>query len=184
MFKEIFSRYDTDKVNTFYESAYDDLFTNRNEVKLLFEIGVYHGGSLRGWRDYFPNARVVGLDVNPVCRFTEERISVEIGDATQKVFVDSLLAKYGEPDVVIDDGSHMSRDIKLTFELLYERTKKFYVIEDLGTQYQEFQNGSFLNDGVSATKVIYQKIDELLYSKVSSIRTIKICHSICMIQKR
>jgi hypothetical protein len=184
MFKEIFSKCDTDKVNTFYEYAYDDTFLPiREDIKLLFEIGVCRGGSVRGFRDYFPNALIVGIDINPRCFFQEDRINIEIGNATQKDFINNILLKYGEPDVVVDDGSHMRSDIKTTFSLLYERTKRVYVIEDLGTQFRGFQNGFYLNDNIPAQSVVHQKIEELLYSKERKIKSVKIFHSICLISK-
>jgi ubiquinone/menaquinone biosynthesis C-methylase UbiE len=34
----------------------------------ILEIGVYSGGSLDMWRDYFgPTAHVTGIDIQPAC---------------------------------------------------------------------------------------------------------------------
>src|SRR5260370_16410289 len=59
-------RYDTDKVPNGYLRTYDRIFEELIDrpVKVL-ELGVRTGGSLRLWRDYFPNGTIAGLDVEP-----------------------------------------------------------------------------------------------------------------------
>ena len=43
-----------------YLSRYRDTAVN------IMEIGVFHGGSLQMWRDYFgPAANIYGVDINP-----------------------------------------------------------------------------------------------------------------------
>jgi hypothetical protein len=183
-FYEIFKNCDTDKsVN--YSNAYHECFDSiRNDVKLIFEIGVNRGGSVKGWKQYFPNALIVGIDIDKNWYFEdpEGRIKIEIGSANQKDFIENLIRKYGAPDIVIDDGSHLSSDIKDTYNLLYHFAKICYVIEDYGVQYKEFENGMYINDGVPATNIIHSKIDELLFSK-DSVKSIKVYHSICLIFK-
>lgn len=176
IFKSILEKYDTDK--NVYEKAYEESFcSKRNDVKLVFEIGVNRGGSLRSFRDYFPNAIIVGIDIKPHTVFASKRIRVEIGNVMDKEFIDNLLSKYGHPDIVIDDGSHLSNEIKTAYNLLYPYTKFCYVIEDLGTQY----NWKYATDGVPATIIVHQKIDELMQEK--TISSIKFYHSICFIFK-
>src|SRR5207248_4538620 len=61
----------------------------------LIEIGGYKGASLRMWRDYFPRASIVCLDLNPdVASHAGERIAVEIGNAGSKSFLASIAEKY------------------------------------------------------------------------------------------
>ena len=41
---------------------------------MLFGGAYQPGASLRGWRDFFPNAQILGLDVDASILFEEERI--------------------------------------------------------------------------------------------------------------
>ena len=50
------------------------------------------GGSLRAWRDYFPNANVYGVDIAEDCKFTEDRISTYICDSLDKHACDKQLS--------------------------------------------------------------------------------------------
>jgi len=178
-FEEIFSKYDTDKA--FYSQAYEECFGNiREDIQVIFEIGVNRGGSVRAWKEYFPNALIVGLETHGHCYFEEERIKIEIGNATDLGFIDAVLAKYGWPDIVVDDGSHLSSDIKASYKLLNQYTQLCYVMEDLSVQTPVVEGGYYVNDGEPATSVIHKEIENiLLYS--NSGRSIRVYHSICFL---
>jgi hypothetical protein len=159
----------TDKRNVSFVHAYENAFLNHREnIKLLFEIGVNNGGGVRTFRDYFPNALIVGIEIDPRFAFQEDRIVVEIGNATDKDFMNSLIAKYGNPDIVVDDGSHISYDIINSFNLLYNQTNFCYVIEDMDTQYQQHTGGYYIPDGIPATKILHEKIEELMQNAKST----------------
>ncbi len=181
LFEYIFRKYETDKVTAWgYQDAYEDSFLAiRFDVKLVFEIGVFQGGSLHGFSEYFPNALIIGIDVNEKCYFGHDRIKVEIGDATDKEFIDGLVLKYGEPDIVIDDGSHTSLAIRRSFDLLFNRTKICYVIEDLTTQYQEYWTAG--NESFSV--MIHHLVDEILMAR-DMLKSIRIYHSILFLFKK
>lgn len=121
-----------------YTVTYDALFTQvRTDVQSVLEIGVYQGSSLRMWRDYFPSARIVGLDfaqeVTPeflLAFNTEDRTSVLVGD--QRNLHDlATVALLGPFDLVVDDGSHAATDFLYSFKFLWPYTKRWYVIEDI-----------------------------------------------------
>ena len=40
----------------------------REDVRNVLEIGVQSGRSLRMWEEFFPNATIYGLDIDPACR--------------------------------------------------------------------------------------------------------------------
>ena len=125
---------------------------------------------------------IIGLELHGHCYFEEDRIKIQIGDATNKEFIDKILNTNGYPDIVIDDGSHFSNDIKTSFRLLYPYTKIGYVIEDLGTQTNRYENGFYIKDGVPATIMIKEIVEELLLG-IYSCRSIKIYKGICIITK-
>ena len=182
-FISIFSKYNTNKAID-YGYIYDQALTPyRENIKLLFEIGVCNGGSTRGFKEFFPNAIIVGFDIDPISYFKEDRINIRIGNATTPAVINAAIAEFGCPDITLDDGSHRSADIKATYKLLYPHTKFCYIIEDLGTQYVTFENGSFINDGVPATNIVHSKIDELIKYKDCEYKKIIIGHSCCLFYK-
>lgn len=117
----------------------------QNKTMTFIEIGVSKGGSLQMWQRYFgPLATIVGIDIDPAClKHQEEGIHVRIGDQSDPVFLESVLSEFGEPDVVIDDGSHQMQHIQRSFDFLYPRLSKngLYIVEDLHTAYWEEYGG-------------------------------------------
>jgi len=61
---------DSDLAMHFLEVYTHHFEARRKEIKSVLEIGVQYGGSLKMWRDYFPNAQITGLDINKKCRST------------------------------------------------------------------------------------------------------------------
>ena len=137
--KNIFEKYRTDKNILGYIPLYVDSFEKyRQSIKLFLEIGVWQGESLKSWRDYFPNAHIIGVEIDSKAvkiEKNESRISVEIGDSTNANFVNRLVKKYGSFDIILDDGSHRSVDMRKSFKLFWPHTNLVYCIEDLHTQY-------------------------------------------------
>src|SRR5689334_4217286 len=93
----------------------------RGRSPVVVEIGVFHGGSLQMWREYFgPGARIVGVDIDPRCReFEEDGVSVLIGDQNDRGFLASLRERLPRIDILIDDGGHRMEQQIATFEELY-----------------------------------------------------------------
>lgn len=137
-------------------------FVNKNPVVL--EIGVFGGGSLRMWQEYFGSgSKIVGLDINPECKNYEgENIEIFIGSQDDEDILNMIISKYPSLDIVIDDGSHMMRHMKKSFEMLYPGVGNngIYLVEDTHTCYWEEYEGGL---GRASTFVEFAKlkIDEL-----------------------
>ena len=58
-------KYNTDKVQHGYLRIYDPIFSDYVDKEInLLEIGVFKGGSLFLWKDYFPKGQIFGIDLN------------------------------------------------------------------------------------------------------------------------
>jgi hypothetical protein len=125
---------------THYFPIYEKFFGMwRNKSITFLEIGVSRGGSLQMWQRYFgPLARIIGIDIDPACKEHESPgVFVRIGDQSDPVFLQTLIDEFGPPDIVLDDGSHMMRHVRSTFQFLYPLLPKngIYLVEDLHTAY-------------------------------------------------
>ncbi len=123
----------------------------RNQHITLFEIGLGEGGSLQQWKSYFgPFVRIVGIDIEPMCRQLEEnQIHIRIGSQDDTGFLGQVLAEFGSPDIVIDDGSHLQRHVNTTFDCLFPHVPKngVYLVEDLHAAYWPDHDGGLRNPG-------------------------------------
>lgn len=100
----------------------------RDKEFVLLEIGVASGASIRMWREYFPKAKIYGIDNNPDCAGD----GIFIGDQTDPVFLNNVLEKIGIPNIIIDDGWHYSPGTIATFRELFPKVAAggWYIVED------------------------------------------------------
>lgn len=128
----------TDKISHGYGQWYArHLRRYRFRRVTLLEIGVLAGDSLRVWRDVFPRARLVGLDIDPPVLDLGSRVRVVRGNQSSAADLDRAIEGLAAPSVVIDDGSHRGEHIWASFRHLFPllRPGGVYVIEDLSTSY-------------------------------------------------
>lgn len=135
-----------------YFDIYDRHFSSFQKKKItVLEFGVFQGGSLQMWRDYFgKNARIVGVDINPKCQELEEKnIEIHIGDQEDRNFLKQLMEKVGPVDVVIEDGGHTMKQQINTFEEVFPYVKEggVFLIEDLHTSYWKEFGGGYKKSG-------------------------------------
>src|SRR5947209_2374565 len=103
--------YNTDKVHNGFLDWYDSRFQHLVDkpVKIL-ELGIHKGGSLMLWRDYFPKATIVGVDLElPSGWVDQDRIRVFRGSQADAAFLNDV-ARQTAPegfDLIIDDASHI-----------------------------------------------------------------------------
>ena len=135
----IFMKYNTDKNKSFhnYSRQYENIFSNvRNHSLRILEIGVFKGESQKAMREVFKNAKcIVGIDLNNDCKQYEDanaNIFVEIGNATDVTLLKTIVEKYGNFDIILDDGSHINKDVIQTFETLFPllNDNGIYIVED------------------------------------------------------
>jgi len=115
--------------------AYERNFSHcRNSKLSILEIGINKGSSLRLWREYFPNALIVGLDIKPVFVDLPD-VHVVCGDQSDPRALDHTMAAIRgmQFDIIIDDASHIGLSSKAAFSYLFPRGLKpggVYVVED------------------------------------------------------
>lgn len=73
---------------TNYFNIYERYFNSfRSKNPRFLEIGVQYGGSLKMWSEYFENAKIFGIDINPDCKKLEDgNINIQIGSQNDKKF--------------------------------------------------------------------------------------------------
>ncbi|MEV1075241.1 class I SAM-dependent methyltransferase [Micromonospora parva] len=143
---ELCVRYGSDKWGHHtYPRRYEQHFGPlRDQPLTILEIGVggfgdqHRGGaSLEVWRRYFPRALVYGLDIVDKSHLTDQRVTVLQGDQSSPTDLARVVEVMGRPDIVIDDGSHVSAHLLASFASLFPvlRHGGLYVMEDLQTSY-------------------------------------------------
>lgn len=123
-----------------YLDVYDGLLGPWMGKPVSFlEIGVYKGGSLRLWRDFFaPRARLTFVDIDPACKALEiPGTDIRIGDQTDVPFLQQTAAECGPFDIIVDDGGHKMDQQITSFRALWPALKDggLYIVEDVHTSY-------------------------------------------------
>lgn len=135
-----------------------------NSDVVFVEIGCGEGGSLQMWKRFLgPHARIIGLDINPVCEaVAEDQIEIRIGDQSDAGFLGAIVDEFGAPDIVLDDGSHIMSDVQAAFAALYPKLTRngVYFVEDLHTAYWIEYEGGLKRSG-SFIESCKDLIDEL-----------------------
>jgi hypothetical protein len=126
---------------THYLPIYESVLDRDRPIRML-EIGVFHGGSLRMWREYLhPDSVIVGIDIDPDCKQFENpdhRVHVRIGGQQDAEFLAEVAAEFGPFDVILDDGSHMNSHMVESFRHLFGTAlaeRGIYVVEDVHSNY-------------------------------------------------
>lgn len=138
-----------------YTQHYSKLFSHcRNNIKLVFECGIgsknpkipssmgingIPGASLRVWKEYFPNAKIIGADIDLNTLFEEDRISTYFVDQTSPDSINLMWEKIGlnNFDLIIDDGWHNFNVGFTLFENSIDRLVEggLYIIEDVQSSF-------------------------------------------------
>jgi len=92
-----------------YLPLYDKLLVDKRETaKAVLEIGIYAGGSILLWEEYFQNAIIIAMDIFLQGHIKEDfagkRINTIVGDAYTTDAVAQFTGR--KFDVIVDDGPH------------------------------------------------------------------------------
>jgi hypothetical protein len=154
----LMTKYGSDKAtkHDYYRLYAHLLKAKRNQPVKTFEIGLgtnnpdvpsnmgvegKPGASLRGLRDWAPQAEVFGADVDPGCLFEEERIKTFFVDQTDPTTLKELAKQFSQNsfDLIIDDGLHNTHANfnTLNWALPLIKDSGTIVIEDIVPKYIE-----------------------------------------------
>jgi 5'(3')-deoxyribonucleotidase len=116
------------------------LISKKETAKNVLEVGIYHGGSIKLWSDFFKNANVYGLDsmngddVWEGIKNKENIILYTSIDAyNNDFFITHFLNKNIKCDFMLDDGPHTLESMK-KFIILYSQIMTddgILIIEDV-----------------------------------------------------
>jgi hypothetical protein len=101
----------------------------------ILEIGIYSGGSLAMWKQYFgPGSHIYGVDIEEACKvYEDDATRVFIGDQADREFWLRFRQHVPQLDIVIDDGGHQREQQIVSLEELlpHLRPGGVYACEDL-----------------------------------------------------
>lgn len=185
-----------------YLNFYDRFLAGLRDRPIKFlEIGVDKGFSINMWANYFGQANIVGIDINPAAREQQStRVSIEIGDQSDTAFLRKTAEHYGQFDIIVDDGSHVWHHQLTSIKELFSYVKRdgFYIIEDLQTSfeyhdsYEHFRAGADLSTTdylVNVAKMVVARHapvhgDEFLEKHLGEIEFIAFQYGAALIKKR
>lgn len=126
-----------------YFDIYERYFGRyRDRPIRMLEIGVFRGGSLRMWKEYFhPDSTIVGVDIDESCaahEIADRDVYVRIGSQADPNFLAAVNGEFGPFDIILDDGSHKTHHQIISFGALFRSALKdggCYMVEDVHTNY-------------------------------------------------
>ena len=137
----------------YYEILQQHTFT----VRAVFELGIgttdpsipcsmgkdgTPGASLRAWKRFFPEALIIGADIDKQILFEEDRIRTAYCDQRDTESISALWREFEGVyfDLMIDDGLHEFSANNTFLQASFERLKEggIYIIEDIdSSQYEQ-----------------------------------------------
>lgn len=108
-----------------YLPVYEELLQKKKlSAQSVLEIGIYYGGSIKLWKDYFTNAKVYAVEIFDlrhvwdVLQHDERIVLYTSTDAYDPQFVKTKLADQGlRFDMILDDGPHSLESMKACIQL-------------------------------------------------------------------
>jgi SAM-dependent methyltransferase len=156
-----------------YTELYHMLFQPlRKRAVTLLEMGLQIGGpehgakadrqttdlpSIRMWLDYFPKARIHGLDVSDFSWFAHDRFTFHRCDMDDRAALAATARALPPLDIVLDDASHASHHQQNAFLEIFPRLRPggLYIIEDL-----RWQPPAYERPGITRTADLLRAFSE------------------------
>ena len=169
--------YSTDKLEHGYIKIYERYFESLRDKQLkILEIGIADGKSLLMWSDYFKNSTVVGIDIHKIDikekNLDRNNIKIHQGSQSDEKFISEIINQYESFDIIIDDGSHLKKDVIKRFHLLfsYLNNEGLYAVEDMQTSYNHFFGGNPFDLKYSNSHMNFFKhlTDRLNYQEIAN----------------
>lgn len=157
---ELGAKHGTDKFSGHHDylRSYEE-FLNPERIGCLLELGVFRGSSLSMWREWLPNAVIVGVDnwsFPARMPAVVPGANVESADCTDATRMLEICEKYAPFDVIVDDASHRKIDQRLSLGILWPHLNPggYYIIEDIPCGENRFPGASYV-DGKRGEKFAY-----------------------------
>lgn len=152
LLNDIGVKYGADKSSIFhnYLDFYQEQLPDRDFAGRLLEIGVMDGLSMKMWREYYPKAEIVGIDIKDMDHMHNN--DWQVPDSVKLIKCDGTdpeqVKKLGKFDIILDDGSHYWLEQQKSFEILYYNQLNAggtYIIEDLWTSHIDYYANAKIN---------------------------------------
>lgn len=136
-------KYDSDKSSLHhnYCPIYEHYFGHlKEEFFTLLELGIggydhpnRGGASLRMWYEYFPNAKIMGIDLHEKRGLDNDRIKIFKCSQDSYLGLRLIIDPTIIPSIIIDDASHINPLTIRSFEILWPLLAPggIYVVEDI-----------------------------------------------------
>ena len=184
-----------------YEKHFQKI--RKKELRVL-EIGIggykdpnSGGESLLMWSHYFKNSKIIGADIFEKNLDLPNNVQVVKLDQSIDSEIEQLGNKHGPFDIVIDDGSHVSKHVISTFQILFKFLNQdgIYVVEDTQTSYWEKFGGYEKDDPRRATSFFKNLTDGLNHMEFlvknykpsyfeQNVKSIHFYHNIIFLEKK
>jgi hypothetical protein len=134
----LFTKNDSDKesYHKYITNFYNDKFAKyKNKNLNILEIGVLYGSSLKLWEDYFPNAKIFGVDIQNAVKYNySERVKILIDNAYSDSFLTKIKNFGIKFDIIIEDGPHTLETQSFfleKFEEILKEKDSLMILEDV-----------------------------------------------------
>jgi cephalosporin hydroxylase len=134
------TRTDKNTIHSYLDLYQQLLFHRKETAKNVLEVGIYYGGSIKLWSDFFTNATVYGLDImhidyvwDGIQNNDKIKLYTSSDAYDEYFFIRTFLNMGGKFDFLLDDGPHtiesMVKFIQLYSNLLSD--DGILIIEDV-----------------------------------------------------